>query len=69
MIIILLTYLISLSIIGSIDQSRVSYEIWLSWPHCFVEAVSEVETYTKSEFRCLQAITVVIFGIWCKLNK
>ena len=52
----MLTYLIYLVIIESVDFSRVC----ISWPHCFVKAVSAVEKQAKSDFICPQSISKVI---------
>ena len=48
----MLTHLICMSGIKSIDQSREHTKVWISWPHSFVKAVSGIETFKKSEFSC-----------------
>ena len=65
----MLTYLIPLSVVGSIDESGVSKKVRVSWPCCFVKAIGQVETQAKTEFSGSQAITVEIIGICCKLNE
>ena len=39
----MLTYLIQLSVIDSIDKSGVSKKVRVSWPRCFVIAIGEVD--------------------------
>ena len=55
---IILTYLIYLLVVESVDQSGECNGI--SWPLCFVKVVSEVENQAKSDFVCPQAISKVI---------
>ena len=40
MAISILTHLISMSKIGSVDQSGKSIKVWICWPLCLVKAVS-----------------------------
>ena len=55
--------------IESIDQSREPIKVWNSWPHCFVKAVSGIETQAKTEFSCPQAIAKIITRICYKLHE
>ena len=58
-LLIMLTYLIHLWTVESIDQGRECNGINY-WPCCFVVSVSEVESQLKSEFIFTQAISKVI---------
>ena len=63
----MLTNLIYLSNVESVDQSRVCNGI--RRPCCFVEAVSKVETQAKRDFIHPQAIAKVVTWICCILNE
>ena len=67
--IIMLTYLIWLSVVDSIDESGKPKEVRISWPCCFVKAEGEVETQAEDEFSSAQPVAIEIIGISCKLNK
>ena len=64
----MLTYLIYISLIESVDHCRECNAI-NEWPRCFVVAMGEIETQAKSEFLSPQLIAKVITWIGCKLKK
>ena len=65
----MLTYLISVSVIDSVDQSGVSNKIGLSWPHCFIKPVGEVETKLEGKLGSTQTIGIEIVRISCELKE